>query len=56
MEEPRLETGVAYQLHDLDIYNKFQEFQKEGNKIVRKGERIEELIKELIYEILFRAL
>ena len=32
MEEPRLETGVAYHLHDLNVYNKFQEFQKEGKK------------------------
>ena len=32
MEEPRLETGVAYHLHDLNLYNKFQEFQKEGKK------------------------
>ena len=32
MEKPRLETGVAYHLHDLNLYNKFQEFQKEGKK------------------------
>lgn len=32
MEVPRLEPGVAYHLHDPNLYNKFQELQKEGKK------------------------